>query len=114
MRIRDWSSDVCSSDLAARAGKGEFALHVVVALHAEHLVDHVAVFRQRQEAGIVLADGVCIETPLDARQHCRFALAGELIALEKRSEERRVGTECVGTCRARGLPYNYNKKKAQQ
>src|SRR3546814_18904727 len=27
-----------------------------------------------------------------------------------RSEERRVGTECVSTCRSRGSPYPYKKK----
>src|SRR3546814_12724254 len=31
--------------------------------------------------------------------------------LRQRSEERRVGKECVSTCRARGLPYHYKKKK---
>src|SRR3546814_17117088 len=28
-----------------------------------------------------------------------------------RSEERRVGKECVSTCRSRWSPYHYNKKK---
>src|SRR3546814_12028890 len=28
----------------------------------------------------------------------------------KRSEERRVGEECVSTCRSRGSPYNEKKK----
>src|SRR3546814_12719074 len=30
-----------------------------------------------------------------------------------RSEERRVGTDCVSTCRSRGSPYNKKKKKQQ-
>src|SRR3546814_19620498 len=30
--------------------------------------------------------------------------------LPKRSEERRVGKECVSTCRSRRLPYHYKKK----
>src|SRR3546814_18031052 len=29
----------------------------------------------------------------------------------KRSEERRVGKECVSTCRSRWSPYHYKKKK---
>src|SRR3546814_14834831 len=29
-----------------------------------------------------------------------------------RSEERRVGKECVSTCRSRGAPYHYIKKKS--
>src|SRR3546814_18720826 len=35
-------------------------------------------------------------------------LGHELIA--QRSEERRVGTECVSTCRSRWSPYRSNKK----
>src|SRR3546814_13494205 len=34
-----------------------------------------------------------------------------LIALEIRSEERRVGKECVSTCRSRWSPYHQNKKE---
>src|SRR3546814_18901191 len=30
---------------------------------------------------------------------------------QRRSEERRVGKECVSTCRYRGSPYHNNKKK---
>src|SRR3546814_18273435 len=54
---------------------------------------------------------------------CRFlvngtprevALAWRPIAPEalaaRRSEERRVGTECVSTCRSRWLPYHLKKK----
>src|SRR3546814_14779117 len=31
--------------------------------------------------------------------------------VDTRSEERRVGKECVSTCRSRGSPYHYKKKK---
>src|SRR3546814_19465485 len=31
-----------------------------------------------------------------------------------RSEERRVGKECVSTCRSRWSPYHYKKKKKQR
>src|SRR3546814_19638062 len=30
---------------------------------------------------------------------------------QRRSEERRVGKECVSTCRSRSSPYTYTKKK---
>src|SRR3546814_12327409 len=42
-----------------------------------------------------------------------FALAGRMMAtrvMGKRSEERRVGKECVSTCRSRWSPYHYKKK----
>src|SRR3546814_6499313 len=63
MRISDWSSDVCSSDLRARAGSIRGA-----------------------------ADEDCATgpRPVDSRP-----LAAD------RSEERRVGKECVSTCRSR-------------
>src|SRR3546814_18370385 len=35
-------------------------------------------------------------------------------ALNKRSEERRVGKECVSTCRSRWSPYHEKKKKVLQ
>src|SRR3546814_14422690 len=33
------------------------------------------------------------------------------MALRSRSEERRVGKECVSTCRSRWSPYHYKKKQ---
>src|SRR3546814_12093931 len=40
-----------------------------------------------------------------------LALITALQALRIRSEERRVGKECVSTCRSRWSPYHYKKKK---
>src|SRR3546814_11911966 len=34
----------------------------------------------------------------------------DIIFEHRRSEERRVGKECVSTCRSRGSPYPYKKK----
>src|SRR3546814_2316295 len=72
MRISDWSSDVCSSDLLAR-----FRL-------AHQMPPGPAPLR-RSSAGQRGAVGV---------------ITGE------RSEERRVGKECVSTCRSRWSPYH--------
>src|SRR3546814_14532775 len=101
MRISDWSSDVCSSDLgplpprpAARALLAQFQLVFLVEIAAEpgeHLVG------DRQHGG-----GVAGERLADDR-----LVAGEdLLALlvELRSEERRVGKEGVRTGRSRGSP----------
>src|SRR3546814_2445079 len=70
MRISDWSSDVCSSDLE---------IEQVRAVHPE-LVRHVG-------------PPCFVRTGL-ARPRCT-----------ERSEERRVGKECVSTCRSRWSPY---------
>src|SRR3546814_3145249 len=75
MRISDWSSDVCSSDLFAQ---GAFHPRVVVAGALFDLLD--------ERAG-ALRQGGCDDSAPD------------------RSEERRVGKECVSTCRSRWSPY---------
>src|SRR3546814_4498683 len=80
MRISDWSSDVCSSDLGDRT-----RLTTVLAGAAAFAVRHKA---------MGIDDG-------------RAALALAHIAAQcERSEERRVGKECVSTCRSRWSPYH--------
>src|SRR3546814_7198195 len=87
MRISDWSSDVCSSDLLAQ--------HVA----------QVALLGHRPVAG--LFDQVMRRQPADfgAQRH-HHALGHDQAAgfVEIRSEERRVGKECVSTCRSRWSP----------
>src|SRR3546814_19398373 len=46
-----------------------------------------------------------------ARAHIRFLLATPTKFRSGRSEERRVGKECVSTCRSRWSPYHYKKNK---
>src|SRR3546814_13161208 len=117
MRISDWSSDVCSSDLTrfvqpvprfARPHEGlvveargnEAAQKGVVDRHAIML-----------EAGIaVLADRLhpIVEFELRRQQVRRVAavFAPDADERVRRSEERRVGRECVSTCRSRWWPYH--------
>src|SRR3546814_10777580 len=92
MRISDWSSDVCSSDLSVppasfggnldnwRTGPG------------------ARVFLPVQVAGALLSLGDPHASQGDSE------LCGT--AIECRSEEGRVGKECVSTCRSRGSPYH--------
>src|SRR3546814_2037092 len=83
LRISDWSSDVCSSDLVARAA-------LLRAAGGE-----AGVPAHRPGAG---PGGVAM-----ARKKRRRAAAGRM---PQRSEERRVGKECVSTCRSRWSPYH--------
>src|SRR3546814_6643162 len=76
MRISDWSSDVCSSDLTS-ATPGNDA-----------------------NVGVYL-DG--IYQPFQAGNALELA---DISRIEVRSEERRVGKECVSTCRSRWSPYH--------
>src|SRR3546814_8585796 len=92
MRISDWSSDVCSSDL--------FDMKYV------------------EIAGLVKFDFLGLKTLSVLKEARRLlALRGIDVDLDTlawddaqvRSEERRVGKECVSTCRSRWSP-NHLKK----
>src|SRR3546814_5076104 len=73
MRISDWSSDVCSSDL-----------QLLLSLRRMNRLRHID-----EAARLAVAEaGVILET------------------FHNRSEERRVGKECVSTCRSRWSPYH--------
>src|SRR3546814_15939372 len=95
MRIIDWSSDVCSSDLF-----GVIDEHVRGALGKVD-ADAVARPHQRQPA----ADDGLGRGVQDRRAAARYRLA--------RSEERRVGKACVSTCRFRWSPYHLKKKNTR-
>src|SRR3546814_14470844 len=101
MRISDWSSDVCSSDLAWRRHDA-VALIEDGARVPELLVD--------QGAADQFLDGQL--QPHRLRDACDAAGIGLTLSLHEgydhsyyRSEERRVGKECVSTCRSRWSPY---------
>src|SRR3546814_12427618 len=102
MRISDWSSDVCSSDLAdleaaapladrhhlARPiGKGHDSARSATAIEAVRDQQVTIVERHRLERDEQLA---------------RPRLRRRAV----RSEERRVGNGCVSTCRYRWSPYH--------
>src|SRR3546814_14985478 len=112
MRISDWSSDVCSSDLNLlklwnKAGT--------------ELVDMIAEAATRFSGDIRLVDPV-IEQMIavrelsyalrDANSDVRRVIGNGARGgsytekMHKRSEERRVGKECVSTCRSRWSPYH--------
>src|SRR3546814_15005913 len=50
----------------------------------------------------------------DHAERARKLIAGPIAFLKSRSEARRVGKECVSTCRSRWPPYQYKKKKKQR
>src|SRR3546814_17811807 len=112
MRSSDWSSDVCSSDLAVEddGGDGETAQR----LH--HGMDDVADPRRFLVKAEHLLDGGVGALGLialhDVGLHVEDALEGlveqrgEAANRNLRSEERRVGTECVSTGSSRWSPYH--------
>src|SRR3546814_3343450 len=121
MRISDWSSDVCSSDLLAQHLLAESAADLG---EARVVLQQLAADIQRQVFGI---DDAAQEAQV-GRQQLRAVLrdedslhvepdAGLAVGMEEvegllrgnekeRSEERSVGKECVRTCRSRWSPYH--------
>src|SRR3546814_2198529 len=77
MRISDWSSDVCSSDLVD-GGNRDHPADPLVSPPRHHLSARLA----------------------------RLALLLRALLRPCRSEERRVGKECVSTCRSRWSLYH--------
>src|SRR3546814_12304152 len=99
MRISDWSSDVCSSDLDSPLEQPLL------------LGERFAANEQRHRKLMVLA--VSLEVLRDLRgqfarrlddQRARHPRAGAAGG-QDRSEERRGGKECVSTCRSRWSTY---------
>src|SRR3546814_3165378 len=91
MRISDWSSDVCSSDL-----KDAMEVPFAVKAYSETLILN----QQPLTLGAVLENDPSVRTSLG------FGNASEQFVIRGRSEERRVGKECVSTCRSRWSPYH--------
>src|SRR3546814_18597532 len=113
MRISDWSSDVCSSDLQfgwlPASGRGQTVevldlhLSIFTADGWRHIILPAITLGLSKCALIIrLARATTREVML--MDYVKFARAKGL--REKRSEERRVGKECVSTCRSRWSPYH--------
>src|SRR3546814_12584128 len=114
MRISDWSSDVCSSDLidigpGERAGKGRVRRQAEASARLRRQLDLLD--RPRLPLGGLAADVLrreAVEQAVVRRMH-RDKLALQMrraFADLDRSEERRVGKECVRKCRSRWSPYH--------
>src|SRR3546814_5172913 len=97
VRISDWSSDVCSSDLFV----GDNPIKPVKFARG-------GIARARR-GGIpaILAEGGHDEAviPLSGPYAPRGGSPMVIVLQMDRSEERRVGKECVSTCRFRWSPY---------
>src|SRR3546814_11250284 len=96
MRISDWSSDVCSSDLSV-------LFNPRTTFYVFCWSDPRPFFT---DAGNVLRKII----GLAMARVCEFPLRAPR-SPGGRSEERRVGKECVSTCRSRWSPYHYKTKK---
>src|SRR3546814_13936269 len=101
MRISDWSSDVCSSDLIL-----DRRVEITGPVDRKMIINAL-----NSGAYVFMADFEDASTPswenmIDGQFNLRDDNKGSI----DRSEERRVGKECVSTCRSR-WEQNPSKKK---
>src|SRR3546814_15191680 len=97
VRISDWSSDVCSSDLGERVQVAGVERNQLGRIgHGQREVDVIADLGDG--ASLLGDDGGGVEA------HAKHPV---------RSEERRVGKECVRTCRSRWSTCHETHKKTQ-
>src|SRR3546814_15742709 len=118
MRISDWSSDVCSSDLSPLAARIAEAKGIDLEgitgtgpngriVRADLGLPPVVAPAPAQTAGTGSAAPIVHDIPdvphaLEKLSNMRRPIARPLT---QRSEERRVGKACVSTCRSRWSPY---------
>src|SRR3546814_18957230 len=100
MRISDWSSDVCSSDLPANSLFKPNANRYALVVGLIPVLDRSPAVSK--ESAMLLSSWSSGMTPASA-----FTTP---ISSRIRSEERRVGNECVSTCRTWWSPYNEKKQ----
>src|SRR3546814_13784326 len=110
MRISDWSSDVCSSDLLALLYWFSVLDRFIIGLMVDPIKRDLGL--TDLQFGILHGSAFAITFSvvgllagaLADRYNRRWVIyAGVTIW---RSEERRVGEECVSTCRSRWSPYH--------
>src|SRR3546814_14763109 len=108
MRISDWSSDVCSSDLTMLS-IGAFDVSRMIATQIDYQqaaaeVASLAIARPPQSDTAYLKTAAASASGLDEEDitvTTKITCDGV-----DRSEERRVGKEWVRTCRSRWSPYH--------
>src|SRR3546814_14760112 len=121
MRISDWSSDVCSSDLECEEIADLKGLN-----RRNPLLAGALLLSMFSLAGIPPLAGfyakLSVLQVLVGADHVAIAVVAVMLSLigaffylrivqvayfdEPRSDERRVGKECVSTCRSRWSPYH--------
>src|SRR3546814_11584636 len=98
MRISDWSSDVCSSDLPCQSS-----------VHCRRRHRHAT----SSACGSNSIHSMSIEKTRSITAGNRFQRCDRVVSAmsNRRSEERRVGKECVSTCSSRWSQYHEKKNK---
>src|SRR3546814_19731583 len=108
MRISDWSSDVCSSDLILYSVRGIFGailgtivMYTIFRPMFLYIMDKWKLQKNFAAIFIILFSFLVIILPILGVGSMVVSKIVEIQENPKRSEERRVGKECVSTCRYR-------------
>src|SRR3546814_18768895 len=107
MRISDWSSDVCSSDLSRRSSPAKAG--ECMELWAQNPPGLESIVHRGTEHTWLDAKRTRLRRAGIGRRHRRRCVErGDHVSSPEsiRSEERSVGTECGSKCRSRWQPYN--------
>src|SRR3546814_12321506 len=103
MRISDWSSDVCSSDLILQtAVTGGIVIGFYLRKDSRAAIGRIYIQNDAFACGQPDSLITDISHLPDFFDFLRIIVRAE--GIEPRSEERRVGKECVSTCRSRWAP----------
>src|SRR3546814_19888925 len=98
--MSDWSSDVCSSDLHEDDDE----------TRCQVLLRHIDAQRLRDVYRSILGSDTTADAYSASEATQDFMAPLQISVIADRSEERRVGKECVSTSRSRWSPYHEKKK----
>src|SRR3546814_15480262 len=106
MRISDWSSDVCSSDLD---------MSLLIVNHLDTMMEITTLYIQSQKDVLAVTNMTDL-LMVAARSFPAFvseviSMVTDTPELRDRPEERRVGQECVSRCRSRGPRFHQQNNK---
>src|SRR3546814_13737543 len=117
MRISDWSSDVCSSDLVSAKyescvgtiatevdGDAGGVSHLTLSIPANAVAEVELPARTWREGGRAIDQHPDVRNLARVGDLVRFEVGAGSYDFKIRSEERRVGKECVSKCRSRWSP----------
>src|SRR3546814_17419766 len=111
MRISDWSSDVCSSDLAASERLAaiskqldELKARAILEPSEQNVTAYIRFQREQLDRASTFSD--VWHRTMWQNPELDYTLQRPV-----RSEARRVGKECVSPCRSRWSPYHSKKKR---
>src|SRR3546814_15620244 len=110
MRISDWSSDVCSSDLWTGKSRWRCRSRRFAAVRGPE-PESAAIPQSALQGSVAFFGHDWAESTVVKRIRAFSGLGLRVVGFNFRSEERRIGKECVSTCRSRWSPYHKKNTK---